>query len=453
MTLWEKWRKEYDLIAIGGGSGGVATARRAAEYGARVLLIEGARLGGTCVNVGCVPKKVMWYASNIAQTLEDAAGYGFQVSATSFDWNVLKARRDAYIERLNGIYASMLDKAGVDVVRGFGRFVGQNMVEVDGQRFTAPHIVIATGGRPVIPDLPGADLGIDSDGFFALTQQPRRVAIVGAGYIAVELAGVFNGLGSEVTMLVRGPHLLRNFDTLLRDELTAQMQEDGVTLRFGTRVRAVRRNVDGSLEVSSEDGATLTVDALVWATGRHPNTDRLNLSAAGVHVEANGVVPTDAFQNTNVPGIHAIGDIIGRAELTPVAIAAGRRLAARLFRGQADSRLDYENIPTVMFSHPPIGTVGLTEEAARARFGDIKVYTTRFTAMYHALTEHRPKTAMKLVCAGPDERIVGAHVIGDGADEMLQGFAVAVKMGATKADFDDTVAIHPTSAEEFVTMR
>ena len=445
--------KEYDLIAIGGGSGGVATARRAAEYGARVLLIEGARLGGTCVNVGCVPKKVMWYASNIAQTLEDAAGYGFQVSATSFDWNVLKARRDAYIERLNGIYASMLDKAGVDVVRGFGRFVGQNMVEVDGQRFTAPHIVIATGGRPVIPDLPGADLGIDSDGFFALTQQPRRVAIVGAGYIAVELAGVFNGLGSEVTMLVRGPHLLRNFDALLRDELSAQMQEDGVTLRFGTRVRAVQRNGDGSLEVSSEDGASLTVDALVWATGRHPNTDRLNLSAAGVHVEANGVVPTDAFQNTNVPGIHAIGDIIGRAELTPVAIAAGRRLAARLFRGQADSRLDYENIPTVMFSHPPIGTVGLTEEAARARFGDIKVYTTRFTAMYHALTEHRPKTAMKLVCAGPDERIVGAHVIGDGADEMLQGFAVAVKMGATKADFDDTVAIHPTSAEEFVTMR
>src|SRR5690606_3402238 len=251
----------------------------------------------------------------------------------------------------------------------------------------------------------------------------------------------------------RGPHLLRNFDALLRDELSAQMQEDGVTLRFGTRVRAVQRNGDGSLEVSSEDGASLTVDALVWATGRHPNTDRLNLSAAGVHVEANGVVPTDGFQNTNVPGIHAIGDIIARAELTPVAIAAGRRLAARLFRGQADSRLDYENIPTVMFSHPPIGTVGLTEEAARARFGDIKVYTTRFTAMYHALTEHRPKTAMKLVCAGPDERIVGAHVIGDGADEMLQGFAVAVKMGATKADFDDTVAIHPTSAEEFVTMR
>ncbi|MCK6408174.1 glutathione-disulfide reductase [Thauera sp.] len=445
--------KEYDLITIGGGSGGVATARRAAEYGARVLLIEAGRLGGTCVNVGCVPKKVMWYASGIAQALRDAPGYGFAEVAVRFDWATLKGRRDAYIARLNGLYAGMLEKAGVELVRGFARFVGPRTVEVGGARFTAPHIVIATGGHPLLPDIPGAGLGIDSDGFFALEAQPRRVAIVGAGYIAVELAGVFNGLGSEVAMLMRGDRLLRPFDAMLRDELSAQMQEDGIALHFGTQARALRRQADGSIAVDCEDGRTLEVDALVWATGRRANTDRLDLAAAGIEADAKGVLPTDAWQNTNVPGIYAIGDITGRAELTPVAIAAGRRLAMRLFRGEADSKLDYENIPTVIFSHPAIGTVGLSEEAARKRFADVKVYTTRFTAMYHALTEHRPKTSMKLVCAGADERIVGAHVIGDGADEMLQGFAVAVKMGARKADFDDTVAIHPTSAEEFVTLR
>ena len=445
--------KEYDLIAIGGGSGGVATARRAAEYGARVLLIEGARLGGTCVNVGCVPKKVMWYASGIAQAMRDAGGYGFEVGETRFDWTVLKQRRDAYIERLNGIYAGMLEKSGVDVVRGFGRFVGPRTVEVDGERYSAPHIVIATGGKPVIPDIPGAGLGMDSDGFFALETQPRRVAVVGAGYIAVELAGVFAGLGSEVDLLVRGDRLLKHFDALLRDELAAQMQEDGARLHFGTQVAAVERAADGTLRVSCRDGKVLEVDALVWATGRRPNTDALDLAAARVGVKEDGVIPVDAFQNTDAAGVYAIGDITGHAELTPVAIAAGRRLAARLFLGQADSRLDYENIPTVVFSHPAIGTVGLTEEAARERFDTVKTYVARFTAMYHALTVHRPKTAMKLVCVGPEERIVGAHVIGDGADEMMQGFAVAVKMGETKANFDDTVAIHPTSAEEFVTMR
>lgn len=445
--------KEYDLIAIGGGSGGVATARRAAEYGARVLLIEAGRLGGTCVNVGCVPKKVMWYASGIAQALRDAPGYGFAGVSGRFGWAALKARRDDYVARLNGIYAGLLDKAGVELVRGFARFVDACTVEVDGQRFSAPHIVVATGGRPALPDIPGAGLGIDSDGFFALETQPRRVAIVGAGYIAVELAGVFNGLGSEVAMLVRGDRLLRTFDAMLRDELAAQMQEDGVAMHFGTRPRALHRQADGSIAVDLGEGRTLAFDALVWATGRRPNTDRLNLAAAGITTDDKGVVAVDAFQNTGVPGIYAIGDITGHAELTPVAIAAGRRLALRLFRAQPDSRLDYENIPTVVFSHPAIGTVGLTEEEARQRFGDVKVYTTRFTAMYHALTEHRPKTAMKLVCTGPEERIVGAHVIGDGADEMLQGFAVAVKMGARKADFDDTVAIHPTSAEEFVTLR
>lgn len=445
--------KQYDYIAIGGGSGGVATARRAAEYGARTLVVEAARLGGTCVNVGCVPKKVMWYASGIAQAMRDAPGYGFSVGTVVFDWSTLKTRRDAYIARLNGIYGNMLEKAGVDVVRGFARFVDAQTIEVDGEHFSAPHIVIATGGRPQVPDIPGAEFGIDSDGFFALEQQPRRVAVVGAGYIAVELAGVFNGLGSQVSMLVRGPHLLRPFDAMLRDELMAQMQEDGVDLRFGTQVQSVTRHNDGSLHIVCKDERTLEVDALVWATGRRANTDKLNLAAAGLVADDKGAIRTDAFQNTMVPGIYAIGDITGSAELTPVAIAAGRRLAARLFLNQPASKLDYDTIPTVVFSHPPIGTVGLTEEEARSQHAEVKVYTTRFTGMYHALTEHRPKTAMKLVCVGADERIVGAHVIGEGADEMLQGFAVAVKMGARKADFDDTIAIHPTSAEEFVTMR
>ncbi len=445
--------KHYDYLVIGGGSGGVATARRAAEYGARVLLIEGGRLGGTCVNVGCVPKKVMWYAAGLAGALRDAAGYGFSVGAAGFDWKALKERRDAYITRLNDIYDGMLAKAGVDLVRGVARFVDAHTVEVHDERYSAPHVVIATGGRPVIPDLPGAELGIDSDGFFALERQPRRVAIVGSGYIAVELAGVFNALGSKVTMLVRGEHLLRPFDRMLREELMTQMQDDGVGLRLRTRPQSIARAAHGALQVRCDDGGTLEVDALLWAVGRRANTDGLNLAATGLAPEADGVIRTDAFQDTTVPGIHALGDVTGRAELTPVAIAAGRKLAARLFCGATDSRLDYELIPTVIFSHPAIGTVGLTEDEARAQHADVRVYTTRFTAMYHALTEHRPKTAMKLVCAGADERIVGAHVIGDGADEMLQGFAVALKMGATKADFDNTIAIHPTSAEEFVTMR
>ncbi|MBR0567714.1 glutathione-disulfide reductase [Azoarcus sp. L1K30] len=444
--------REYDYLVIGGGSGGVATARRAAEYGARVLLIEGGRLGGTCVNVGCVPKKVMWYAGGIAQTLADAPGYGFSIGETGFDWAALKHARDAYIERLNGIYATMLEKAGVTLVRGYARFAGARSVEVDGQHYTARHIVIATGGRPKVPEMPGADLGITSDGFFLLDHLPKRVAIVGSGYIAVELAGVLNALGSKVELLVRSEHLLRPFDAMIRDELTTQMREAGVNVHIRTQPQSLSHLGDGALGV---DCGTrhLEVDTLIWAIGREANTAQLELARAGIAVRGDGVIDTDAFQNTNAEGIYAIGDITGRAELTPVAIAAGRKLAARLFKGEADARLDYTNIPTVTFSHPPIGTIGLTEDEARTQHQSVKVYTTRFTGMYHALTAHKPRTAMKLVCAGEDERVVGCHIIGEGADEMLQGFAVAIRMGATKADFDATVAIHPTSAEELVTMR
>ncbi len=444
---------DYDYLVIGGGSGGVATARRAAEYGARVLLIEAGRLGGTCVNVGCVPKKVMWYAANMAHMLEDAAGYGYTVHGHDFDWNRLKRDRDAYIERLNGIYATMLDQAGVTLVRGFARFVDHRTVEVDGQQYAAKHIVIATGGRPIVPDLPGAELGITSDGFFELEQQPRRVVVVGAGYVAVELAGVFRGLGSEVTLAVRRDQAVRSFDAMLREELMTHLRDNGIRILTGTQVEHLSRQDDGSLRIACTGNQTLVADALLWAVGRRANTDDLNLAAAGVATDEHGVIPVDAWQNTNTAGVYAIGDLIGHHELTPVAIAAGRKLAARLFNNEPDSKLDYADIPTVIFSHPPIGIVGLTEEQAREGHADTRIYTTRFTSLYHALTEHKPKTAMKLICAGPEEKVVGCHIIGEGADEMLQGFAVAIRMGATKRDFDNTVAIHPTSAEELVTLR
>ena len=450
--------KTFDYLVIGGGSGGVATARRAAEYGARVALIEAGRLGGTCVNVGCVPKKVMWYAANIAHSLEDAAGYGFTLAGHDFDWPTLKQRRDAYVQRLNGIYDGMLEKAGVEVIRGFGRFVDKDTVEVDGERYSAPHIVIATGGHPVVPETPGAELGITSDGFFELERLPRRVAVVGGGYIAVELAGVLRALGSEVDLLVRGEVLLRPFDGLLREELVTHMRDAGIQLCFRHQVRSLARQQDGSIRIDGEDGDGKPVqrmaDTVIWAIGREAATDGLNLAAAGLNAGKHGVLETDEYQNTAVPGIYAIGDIVGKAELTPVAIGAGRKLAARLFRDQPDSKQNYDLIPTVVFTHPPIGTIGLTEEAARERHGEaVKVYSARFTGMYNALTEHKPRTAMKLVCVGKEEKVVGCHIIGTGADEMLQGFAVAIGMGATKADFDATVAIHPTAAEELVTLR
>ncbi len=445
----------FDLIAIGAGSGGLAVARRAAQYGARCAVIEGAPLGGTCVNVGCVPKKVMWYAADLAHALHDAPEYGFDVSGGALDWAQLVEKRNAYIKRLNGIYANNLQRDGVTLIEGYAKFIDARTLEVDGQRFTADHIVIASGGRPLVPKLPGAELGITSDGFFALKQQPRKVAVIGGGYIGVELAGVLRGLGSEVDLLLRSEHVLGAFDPLIRDTVQQQLIDAGVRIHAQARIDALTLWRDNQISVVCGDGPELTgYDAVIWAIGRAPNSDRLNLEAAGVIVNDRGFIPTDAYENTNVPGIYAIGDVNGKAALTPVAIAAGRRLAARLFRGETDSRLEYHNIPTVVFSHPPAGTVGLTEPQAREKHGAaVKVYQTTFTPMYHALTEHKIKTAMKLVCVGDDERVVGCHMVGHGVDEMLQGFAVAIRMGATKADFDNTVAIHPTSSEELVTMR
>ncbi|HKB82578.1 MAG TPA: glutathione-disulfide reductase [Burkholderiales bacterium] len=447
--------RHFDLLSIGGGSGGVAVSNRAASYGAKCALIEAGRLGGTCVNVGCVPKKVMWSGASLAHSIEDAVDYGFTVPAHSFDWTVLRRQRDQHVLDLNGHYERNLRKNGVEIVRGTARFVGPKTVKVGADTFTAEHIVIAVGGRPVVPELPGAGFGITSDGFFELAQQPKNVAIVGGGYISVEFAGLLRALGSKVTMMLRRAHFLNDFDAMLRDELTAQMQADGVRMIVQTKIARVEKGA-GGLRISFENGEFVEgLDGLIWAVGRRTNTDRLDLRATGVTVDAAGDVPTDAYQSTNIPGIYAIGDVTGRLDLTPVAIAAGRRLADRVFGGMKDRKLSYENIATVLFTHPPIGTIGLTEEAAVKTYGakELKVYETRFTPMVHAFTRRKVMCSMKLVVAGETEKIVGCHIIGPGADELMQGFAVAVHMGATKRDFDDTVAIHPTVAEELVTMR
>ncbi len=445
--------RNFDLVVLGGGSGGIATARRAAQHGAKVALIEPARLGGTCVNVGCVPKKLMWHAAQIAGTLTEAQGYGFELSGYRHDWLRLVERREAYIRRLNDIYREGLDRDRVTIVEAHGRLLPDGDVACGDQRLSAPHVLIATGSRPQRPTIPGAELGIDSDGFFALQALPKRVAVVGAGYIAVELCGVLRALGAEVTLIVRGQRLLSSFDAMLGEALDGEFRQQGVRLRYGCEVQRLERDEVG-LNADLNDRTVLAVDALIWATGRHANTAGLGLAEAGVALDEAGHVVVDDWQDSKRPGVHAVGDVTGRVPLTPVAIAAGRRLADRLFGGQRERRLDYTNIASVVFSHPPIGTVGLSETAARAEHGDsVTVYTTRFKALYFGLLDHKHETAMKLVCVGPAQKVVGVHVIGVGADEMIQGFAVAVRMGATKRDFDDTVAIHPTSAEELVTMR
>jgi len=448
--------KHYDYLAIGGGSGGIASINRAAMYGQKCALIEAKALGGTCVNVGCVPKKVMWHAAQIAEAIHNyGPDYGFDTTVNAFDWKKLVANRTAYIDRIHTSYDNVLGKNNVEVIRGYARFVDAHTVEVNGEKITADHILIATGGRPSHPDIPGAEYGIDSDGFFDLDEMPQRVAVVGAGYIAVEIAGVMNALGAQTHLFVRKHAPLRTFDPLIVDTLVEVMNTEGPLLHTESIPKAIVKNDDGSLTLHLENGNDFVVDCLVWAIGREPETDNLNLSVTGVKTNEKGYIEVDKYQNTSVPGIYAVGDNTGAVELTPVAVAAGRRLSERLFNNKPDEHLDYSNVPTVVFSHPPIGTVGLTEPQAVELYGEdeVKVYKSAFTAMYTAVTQHRQPCRMKLVCVGKDEKIVGIHGIGFGMDEILQGFAVALKMGATKKDFDNTVAIHPTAAEEFVTMR
>ena len=445
---------QFDLIVIGGGSGGLACAQRAAEYGAKVAVAEPRPLGGTCVNVGCVPKKVMYYAASLAGSLRDAAGYGFDITVDGHDWVTLKQARDAYVRRLNGIYAANLERRGIRHVEAVARFHDASTVVAGDELLSAPHIVIASGGRPTVPTVAGSELGITSDGFFDLDRRPQSIAIVGSGYVAVEIAGVLAALGTRVTLVIRHDHVLRSFDAMLSAALMAGMREQGIEI-VDHAVPAQVRQAGDHHELWTADGRILgPFECVLWAVGREPAVEQLALEQAGVRQYDDGYVIVDRFQQTSVPGLYAIGDVTGQLALTPVAIAAGRRLADRVFGGQAGRHLDYDLVPTVVFSHPPIGTIGLTEAEARDIHGNsVRCYTSGFTPMYHALTEHKRRAEMKLVTVGPEERIVGLHVIGEGADEMLQGFAVAVKMGATKRDFDDTVAIHPTAAEEFVTMR
>ena len=448
--------KEYDYIVIGGGSGGIASANRAAMHGAKVILFEGKEVGGTCVNVGCVPKKVMWYGAQVAETLHRYAGeYGFDVTINKFDFATLKANRQAYIDRIHGSYERGFDSNGVERVYEYARFVDPHTVEVAGERYTAPHILIATGGHALYPNIPGREYGITSDGFFELDEVPKRTAVIGAGYIAVEVAGVLNALGSDTHLFVRKDRPLRTFDKDIVDVLVDEMAKSGPTLHTHANATEVVKNADDSLTISFDNGETITVDCLIWAIGRAANTSGFGLEKTGVKLTEKGTIYSDEFENTSVPGIYALGDVTGKLDLTPVAVKAGRQLSERLFNNKADAKLDYTDVATVVFSHPVIGSVGLTEEKAVAKYGaeNIKVYKSSFTPMYTALGDNRQPSTMKLVTLGEDEKIIGLHGIGYGVDEMIQGFSVAIKMGATKADFDNTVAIHPTGSEEFVTMR
>ena len=448
--------KEYDYIVIGGGSGGIASANRAAMHGAKVILFEGKEVGGTCVNVGCVPKKVMWYGAQVAETLHRYAGeYGFDVTINKFDFATLKANRQAYIDRIHGSYERGFDNNGVERVYEYARFVEPHTVEVAGERYTAPHILIATGGHALYPNIPGSEYGITSDGFFELDEVPKRTAVIGAGYIAVEVAGVLNALGSDTHLFVRKDRPLRTFDKDIVDVLVDEMAKSGPTLHTHANATEVVKNADDSLTISFDNGETITVDCLIWAIGRAANTSGFGLEKTGVKLTEKGTIYSDEFENTSVPGIYALGDVTGKLDLTPVAVKAGRQLSERLFNNKADAKLDYTDVATVVFSHPVIGSVGLTEEKAIAKYGaeNIKVYKSSFTPMYTALGDNRQPSTMKLVTLGEDEKIIGLHGIGYGVDEMIQGFSVAIKMGATKADFDNTVAIHPTGSEEFVTMR
>ena len=448
--------KEYDYIVIGGGSGGIASANRAAMHGAKVILFEGKEVGGTCVNVGCVPKKVMWYGAQVAETLHRYAGeYGFDVTINKFDFAKLKANRQAYIDRIHGSYERGFDSNGVERVYEYARFVDPHTVEVAGERYTAPHILIATGGHALYPNIPGSEYGITSDGFFELDEVPKRTAVIGAGYIAVEVAGVLNALGSDTHLFVRKERPLRTFDQDIVDVLVDEMAKSGPTLHTHANATEVVKNTDDSLTISFDNGETITVDCLIWAIGRAANTSGFGLEKTGVKLTEKGTIYSDEFENTSVPGIYALGDVTGKLDLTPVAVKAGRQLSERLFNNKADAKLDYTDVATVVFSHPVIGSVGLTEEKAIAKYGaeNIKIYKSSFTPMYTALGDNRQPSTMKLVTLGDDEKIIGLHGIGYGVDEMIQGFSVAIKMGATKADFDNTVAIHPTGSEEFVTMR
>lgn len=444
---------DYDLVVIGAGSGGVRTSRMAAAQGWKVAVIEAKYLGGTCVNVGCVPKKLFVYGSEYASSVAAAKGYGVNLELKSIDWPTLRDNKTNEIDRLNGIYDNMLGNAGVDVIRGFGRVTGANTVDVDGKSISAERILIATGGTPFKPNIEGAEHGFTSDEAFYLEKLPQRVVIVGGGYIAVEFAGIFNGLGCEAHLLYRGEQILRGFDDGVREFAAQQIASSGVSIHTNTDITKVEKQADGTLICHLNDGSTLACDGLMFATGRRPLTHGIGLEEVGVELTDTGLVKVNELFQTAVPSIYALGDIIGTPELTPVALAQGMKLVAHWHKGD-NTPLDYSNIPTAVFCQPNIGTVGLTEEQAKEQYGDdLTFFESEFRGMKHTMTGLSIRTFMKLIVQTSTDKVIGAHMVGDDAGEIIQGIAVAIKAGATKAVFDSTLGIHPTAAEEFVTMR
>ncbi len=444
--------RDYDLFVIGAGSGGVRASRISAGHGARVAIAEARLVGGTCVNVGCIPKKLLVYAAMFREEHEDAAGFGWSAPAPQHDWARLIANQDREIERLRGIYARLLDQAGVTHIEGRARIVDPHTVAVGRDTWSAEHILVATGGWPSLPAIPGIEHAITSNEAFHLPALPERVLIVGGGYIAVEFAGIFHGLGASVTQLYRGELFLRGFDDDVRTTLAAELRKGGIDLRFRANPVRIERTADGTLRATLEDGAQLEAEAILFATGRLPRTRDLGLEAAKVELDARGAVKVDGFSRSSVPSIHAIGDVTDRIHLTPVAIHEGMCLAASLFAGRPTSP-DHENVPSAVFSQPPVAVVGLNEARARARYGEIDVYRSRFRELKHTLSGRDQQAMMKLVVERSGGRVVGAHMVGSYAGEIIQGIAVAIKCGASMALFDATLGIHPTSAEEFVTMR
>lgn len=444
---------DFDLFVIGAGSGGVRAARFAAGYGARVAVAESRYLGGTCVNVGCVPKKLLVYGAHFAEDFEQAQGFGWSLGEASFDWATLIANKNQEIERLNGIYRNLLLSSGVTLLEGHARIVDDHSVELDGKRYSAKHILIATGGWPQIPEIPGHEHAIGSNEAFFLKQLPKRVLVVGGGYIAVEFASIFHGLGAQTSLLYRGELFLRGFDCAVRKHLQEELSKRGMDLQFNCDIARIDKQADGSLQATLKDGRVLAADCIFYATGRRPMLDNLGLENTHVELDERGFIKVDEQYQTTTASILAIGDVIGRVQLTPVALAEGMAVARRLFKPEQYRKVDYRMIPTAVFSLPNIGTVGLSEEQAREEGYAVSVYESRFRPMKLTLTECQERTLMKLVVDAATDRVLGCHMVGPDAGEIIQGLAVALKAGATKQLFDETIGVHPTAAEEFVTMR
>lgn len=444
---------DFDLFVIGAGSGGVRAARFAASYGARVAIAESRYLGGTCVNVGCVPKKLLVYGAHYAEDFGQAQGYGWTLDGATFDWATLIANKDKEIKRLNVIYQNLLVDSGVTLLQAHARIVDAHSVEVDGKRYTAQHILVATGGWPFVPEIPGREHAITSNEVFYLERLPRRAIVVGGGYIAVEFASIFNGCGAQTTQVYRGELFMRGFDGSLRDHLKDEMIKKGIDLQFNADIVGIDKLPDGSLLATLGDGRTLEADCILYATGRRPMLEGLGLEAVDVALDDDGYVKVDERYQTSVPSILAIGDVTGGVQLTPVALAEGMAVARRLFKPEEYRPVDYRLIPTAVFSLPNLATVGLTEEEARQEVGQVRVYESRFRPMKLTMTDSLERSLMKLVVCVQTDRVLGCHMAGPDAGEIMQGLAVALKAGATKQVFDETIGIHPTAAEEFVTMR